>query len=61
MKRKIIITIHSDKMTDAEAMDRVFQVIDRGKILKFKETPQYCFFTIFADGTKVSVRDKKRI
>tara|TARA_R100001244_G_scaffold125316_1_gene95302 strand:+ start:68 stop:277 length:210 start_codon:yes stop_codon:yes gene_type:complete len=61
MKRRIIITIDSDSITDADAIHRVSQVIDGGKISKHKETLQYCFVTTFADNTKVYARDKKNI
>ena len=61
MKRRIIITIDSDTMTDAEALERVSQVVIGGKISKHKETPQYCFVTTFKDGTRVYARDKKNV
>ena len=61
MKRRIIITINDNSITDLDALERVSEVVKGGKISKHKDVNQYCFVTTFKDGTKVYARDKKNI
>jgi hypothetical protein len=61
MKRRIIITIDNDSITDEKAVESVLQVVSSGKSSKYKDIKQYCFVTIFKDGLKVYARDKKNI
>lgn len=58
IKRRIIIEIRNDDISDWEAMTMVKYVIEQGKISKTKDTPQYCFATTFPGGFKVLAREK---
>jgi len=53
-KRNIIIRIHSDDISDSEAMYYVHSVINGGKVSETYKGKQYCFHTQFADGVHVS-------
>ena len=61
MKRRIIITIDNDSITDEKAVESVLKIVSSGKSSKYKDIKQYCFVTIFTDGLKVYARDKKNI
>ena len=61
MKRRIIITINDNSITDLDALEKVSEVVKEGKISNHKDVDQYCFMTTFKDGTKVYARDKKNI
>lgn len=60
-KRRIIITIDDNEITDTQALDYVQMVMYGGKVSKYQGTPQYCFVTTFKNGVKVYARDKKNI
>lgn len=60
-KRRIIITIQGEALTDSEALVKVLQVVKNGKISKYKENLQYCYLTTFKDGSCVIARNKKNI
>ena len=60
-KRRIIIEIRNDDISDWEAMTLVKHVIEQGKVSKIKDVPQYCFVTTFANGFKVSAREKYKL
>lgn len=57
-KRRIIININGN-IKDSEAIDRVAQVISKGKISQMANgKPHYCLGVVFQDGTSVSVTPK---
>jgi len=51
IKRRIIINIIDDSISDLEAAEAVKQVIKSGKSSKIKNIPQYCFVTTFTGGS----------
>jgi len=60
MKRRIIITYNDNEIIPEIALSYVKKVIEKGKISKIKNIPQYCFFTVFESGMCISCREKYR-
>lgn len=53
-KRRIIINIESDEISDQEASRLVHSVISEGKVSKAGGKEMYCFLTEFYDRKMVS-------
>lgn len=61
MRRRIIINIDSDDITEQEAVRHVLQVIDGGRISSSRGMEQFCFGTTFVSGIEVFAMDKRRV
>lgn len=55
---KILIEVRDNVMPD-DALARVFQVIQGGRVSENKHGKHYCWHTVFVDGIHVSVRPKR--
>jgi len=58
MKRRIIIEVRNDSISDMHAVELVASVVAQGKISKIKGEEQYCFMTTFLNGYHVYARER---
>ena len=59
MKRRIIIEIENENISDLAALNRVMRVMGEGQISEASTGAHYCWHVEFSDGVSVSVRRKR--
>lgn len=53
MKRRIIINIDSDEMTDANAVALVARIIEKGRVSESRGFKHYCYISTTAQGSHI--------
>ena len=59
MKRRIIVEIENETISDFSALNRVMMVVGEGKVREGKTGAHYGWHVQFSDGVVVSVRRKR--
>lgn len=57
--KRIIISYDEKKLTELDAMEYIYKVIENGRLSESGGKKIFCFITSFKDGTVVETRENR--